>query len=588
MKLIKSILMVFAFVAFQITVLSQNKEGIIAFRNVNLITMTSEKVIANQTVLVNGNKIYKIGGSKEISIPEGSVIIDGTGKYLLPGLADMHIHFGASEWESSDANLYLANGVTTVRDLTQGSTVSSIKKWSEEFNSKKRIGPAIYNAWTIWGFESNIFETIPLIKSNGYNCLKVNSFLSLKDFFNVIKKAREMGIYTLGHIALPVSIDDVISSGLNELSHVEVLPLALVNNNRYDSIPKNERGSEMVKAMFALLEPAYNDKSGRELDKIKNMLGNEIAKFKGKDVTITTTLVCDESVALQYTNLQKIESRTDSKYIPIKFWDDLKNGREKNSFFRGKEWAAQMFYDLVKYSIGEIKRNGIKIVAGTDAGPFFMGIVPGFSLLDELKLIVESGYTPFEALSASTKDASKVIERMTGRDEFGTVEAGKRADLILLQNNPLENIDNIRNPLGVMTSGVWLDKNELVRLLDVKKKSIVTVLRDVWKNYSSVDSVIAAYKKLRDGNKYNEYFLSANSLTSIGYDLKKLGRNEDALIIFKLNAEEYPYNPNSFDCLGEIYLEMGDRQKAVEYYQQALKMDPSFDSSIKALKELGR
>lgn len=587
MKLIKSVLIVLAFFAVQIPVNSQNEEGMIAFRNVNLITMTSEKVIADQTVIVKGNNIYKIGSSKEVSVPEGAVIIDGKGKFLMPGLADMHVHFGERDWETPDANLFLANGVTTVRDLSQGS-FNSIKKWCEEFNSKKRLGPAVYNARTIWGWENNLLKIAPAAKENNYDCIKINSYLTKNAFCEIINEAKKLGIYTLGHIPCTINVADVAASGMNELSHIEVIVESLLFGPHYESIPSNNWDEKMVGDALALFETIHNDKSNVELNKIKVKLSGEVSELKGKDIAVTSTIVCDQAVYLQYNDPQKISAKPENKYIPQKYWDDLKNGEERNSFFRGKEWAAQLFYDLVRYTAAEIRKNKIRILAGTDSGPAFLGIVPGFSLIDELKLLVESGYSNYEALSSSTREASKIIEKMTGNDEFGTVEVSKRADLILLQNNPLDNIDNIRNPLGVMTAGVRLDKKELKLLLDVKKKSIVPVLRDVWKNYSNVDSVISVYKKLRDENKYNEYYITANSLTSIGYDLKKLGKNDVALRIFKLNAEEYPYNANSFDCLGEIYLEMGDKQKAVENYELALKMDPAFDSSIKALKELGR
>ena len=590
MKLIKSVLVVLAFFAVQIPVNSQNKEGLIAFRNVNLITMTSEKVIPYQTVLIKGNKIFEIGSSRETDIPEDAVIIDGTGKYLMPGLADMHVHFGERDWETPDANLFLANGVTTVRDLSQGS-FNSIKKWCEEFNSKKRLGPAIYNARTIWGWENNLLKIAPAAKENKYDCIKINSYLTKNAFYEIINEAKKLGIYTLGHIPCTINVSDVAASGMNELSHIEVIVESLLFGPHYEAISSNnfEKLDEEVKsASLKLLEAVHNDKSGTELNKIKVRLSEEVSKLKGKDFTITSTIAVEQSISWEFNDPQKIFESSGSKYISQKYLDDLKNGVVKNSNFKGKEWAAQLFYDLVRYTAAEIRKNKIRILAGTDSGPTFLGIVPGFSLIDELKLLVESGYSNYEALSSSTREASKIIEKMTGRDEFGTVEVSKRADLILLQNNPLDNIDNIRNPLGVMTAGVWLDKKELERLLDVKKKSIVPVLRDVWKNYSNVDSVISVYKKLRDENKYNEYYVTANSLTSIGYDLKKLGKNDVALRIFKLNAEEYPYNANSFDCLGEIYLEMGDKQKAVENYELALKMDPAFDSSIKALKELGR
>jgi tetratricopeptide (TPR) repeat protein len=559
---------------------------IIVFKNVNLISMTSAKVIPHQTVLIKGNTIFKIGNSKSLSTPKGAIIVDGNGKYLMPGLADMHVHFGLREWETPDANLFLANGVTTIRDLTQGESVSSIKKWCVDFNSKNRLGPTIYDAWTIWGNESQVMATVPLIKTNGYDCLKVNDFLSRADFFNVLKKAKESGIYTLGHIAYPVTIDDVIASGMEELSHVELLPIALIHDPQFDSVAKEQWGDEMLKRMFGLLGPVHQDQSGSGLQKVKARLAAEIRKLQGKDVVVTTTLVCDQAMALMYNDLKRISERPDSCYLAPRFWDDLKNGKEKNSFFRGREWAAQLFYDLVLYSMDEIRKNRIPIVAGTDTGPVFMGIVPGFSLHDELQLLIDCGYAPYEALSAATRDASKIIAKMTGRDEFGTIEPGKRADLLLLENNPLSNIASARNPLGVMTAGVWLDKGKLNELLQIKRKLVTPILREVAKKTSSAEAVVAEYEKLVGTNRLNDYYMGEPVLTTLGYDFLKLVMIDEAIKIFKFNVGEYPYAANVYDSLGEAYLKKGDKSLAIENYRKALSMDPSFESSRNALREL--
>ena len=190
----------------------QSAEGVTAFANVNLVSMTSAHRLPGQTVLIRGGTILRIGDSKSLPIPRGATVIDGTGKYLMPGLADMHVHSGTREWETPDYNLFLANGVTTVRDLTQGGPVASIKKWSADFNVKKRLGPTIYNAWTIWGWEPHATETVPIVKSNGYDCLKINSYFTRAEFFHIIQGAKEAGRYTIGHVPQPLSMEDVAAA----------------------------------------------------------------------------------------------------------------------------------------------------------------------------------------------------------------------------------------------------------------------------------------------------------------------------------------------------------------------------------------
>lgn len=560
--------------------------GMIAFRDVNLVPMASDASIAHQTVLVDGGRISRIGPSDRLEIPPAAVVIDGAGKYLIPGLADMHVHSGSPEWETPDLNLFLAHGVTTVRDLTQGPPTGSIRRVSDDLNSGRRLGPHMLNAWTIWGRESHAAETVPLVKANGYDCVKVNSFFTRAEFSALVRSARAAGLYTIGHVPLPLSMEDLLASGMDELSHIELLPIMLANDPAIESLPKSEWDQQMVERMFARLTAAREDTSGKALEEVEAQLGAMIAKLKGTGVTVTTTLVVDQAIALVYNDLSQIVRRPDSRYLHPLFWKLLMQGKEKNAYFRGREWGARMFYDLLVHSLGEMRRNGVPIVAGTDAGPIVFGIVPGSCLHDELRLLVECGYSPYEALAAATRDASKVAARMTGRDEFGTIEEGKRADLLLLEGNPLDDIAATRGISGVMIAGRWLPRAELDRLLEVRSQQGLKLLREVAGRTGNADSVIAEYRRLCRENDSNQYFLADYTLNNVAYEFLNRGRVDDAIRIFTLNSLEYPCSANVYDSLAEACLKKGDKASAIENYRKALTMDPSFESSRKALKEL--
>ncbi|HNX98020.1 MAG TPA: amidohydrolase family protein, partial [Candidatus Aminicenantes bacterium] len=436
-----------------------SREAVIAFRDVTVVPMTREVLLPHRTVLVRGGRILAIGDRRQ-AIPPGALVVDGRGRYLMPGLADMHVHCGTREWETPDFNLFLAGGVTTVRDLTQGGPVASIQRYRADFDAKRRLGPTIYDAWTVWGWEPNLAEIVPMVKANGYDGLKINSFLSRADFLRVVEQARQAGIYRIGHVPYPLTIEDV-AAGLDELSHLEMFPIMLINDPSFDRLPREKWEDEMLQRMIQLFTAAHEDASGQKLREIRERIAALIARLKGTGVVVTTTLICDQVLALTYNNLAEIVRRPDSGYLPANYWDDLMKGKEKNAYFRGREWAAQLFYDLLLFSLGEVRKNGIPIVAGTDCGPAFIAAAPGFALHQELKAIVGCGYSPFEALAAATRDASQVVARMTGRDEFGPVEAGKRADLLLLAGNPLTDVAAAEKPLGVMVAGVWLPRPEL-------------------------------------------------------------------------------------------------------------------------------
>lgn len=560
--------------------------GIVAFKNVLLIPMTSEKVLENQTVLVRGDRIFRVGPAESVEIPPEAVVVDGTGKYLMPGLADMHVHLVSKSWETPEANMFLANGVTTIRDLTQGTGAMSIKRWCEDFRSKKRLGPVTYNAWTIWGTEPNIAEIIPACKRNRYDCIKIDDYITKKEFYETVKRGRDSGLYVTGHIPYTVNVDVVVSAGMDELTHVELFPVVLASNliqGNKDKMPREKLDEEVITNAFKLLEPATRQNSPSYLDSLHRMLDREIAKLKGKNITVITTLVADEILALKYNDTLKLKSKPQNKYLPGRFWDDLRKGKDKNSYFIGHEKCADVFYDLVVYSLGQLKKNDIPLVAGTDAATI-LGIVPGFSLHDELQLLVKAGFSPYEAIRSATRDASQVIKKMTGEDDFGTIETGKRADLILLDRNPLEDISNIRRPAGVMASGTWLPEEKLRQLLEVKRKLAYPVLLEVMARTNSADSVIAGYKRLSANNDLNEYFLNEYSLTSVGYDLLTKNKPDDAIKILTVNAGEYPYAANPYYYLGEAYWAKDDKETAAGYFKKALSVDPNYDPAIKALQ----
>lgn len=559
----------------------------IVFRNVNLVPMTTNKVISGQTVVVADGKIARIGSARKISIPEGATVIDGAGKYLMPGLADMHTHLNDAMFEYPFFNLFLANGVTTIRDLAQGSP-PMVLHYRGEIESGTRLGPNILAAYTLWGWEKDLTGLVRGQRSLGYDCLKVNSYFSQAGFDTVMRETRRLEWYTLGHIPQMVRLDGVLAGGMNELSHIEELMIFEMLGIDWSKVTSNESFETQFIEAFHAACARYRDASA---DEIRAAFGDEVkravAKFKSKDISLTTTVVIHEDVMNKLVDLEKIKAAPYARYVAPKFWKDVAAGTDKHQqmIVKGDERAWYFVYELQNVLLQELRKAGVPLVLGTDVGPTFFSLVPGFAVHDELRLLAQNGFTPYEALSLATRRAGEVAGRMTGRNDFGTIEKGKRADLVLLERNPLENVDNARDPLGVMAGGRWLPRDTLAMLLTIKHKPILDMLKASYAD-GGIDAAMEAYRKLTEGNRYNEHRYGPGTLVQVGYLLLEDGKTDEALRVLRLNKEQYPADWNAWDSYGEACMKAGMKDEAIRSYERALEIDPTQENPRKMLREL--
>jgi hypothetical protein len=427
-------------------------ERMTAFKNVHLVPMTGEKIVESQTVLVKGDRILKIGPSNQIKIPRNAKVIDGQGAHLMPGLADMHVHL-RNDWPLSQLDMYLANGVTTVRDLDGR---DFMLHWRDEIKTGQRSGPTIYvSALTIRGYEKNPSELV-LKRNSGYDCIKLYSYLSKEDFQKVMEITKKHKLYTIGHIPFAVGLDGVIAAGMDEIAHVEELSFELIDFDR----TKNLKPEEWLPYIINNAIQQKKLSSGFDVKDLNNdqreRLSSIISTLKFANIPVCTTLVVDDVIVQKLFEPDEFLARPQSTYLPQKYKQAFLQGKEKHQIqFKGIEDLAPFKYQLDKTLLVVLHRAGIPLVLGTDAGTGAMGIV--FSIHDELRILVENGFTPYEAILAGTVNASKVVAAMTGRNDSGTIEVGKRADFILVNKNPLEDITHIRDKRGVMAGGEWYE-----------------------------------------------------------------------------------------------------------------------------------
>ena len=402
----------------------------IVINHVTVIDTRTGAANADLTVVVVGEKIKALGPAVEA--PSDARVIDGKDKFLIPGLWDMHVHLR----EEGFLGLLAANGITGVREM--GNDPSQISRWRRMTADGKIIGPRIVMAGLImdgpepmWPTisdsiksESDARKAVQNAKKNGWDFIKVYQGLTREAYFAILDEAKRQGLIVAGHVPSAITAGEASDAGQKSIEHFGGV---LIASGRDYS---NERAS----ALFA--------------------------KFVKNGTWQDPTLVVKH--ALAYINELQQANDERLKYIPARLkerWDPERdfrlNNRPPQYFTRQKNlFAANL--ELVR----AMSNAGVKFLAGTDLGNPY--IFPGFSLHDELALLVSAGLTPLEALQTATINPAEFLGLL---DSHGTVEIGKTADLVLLEANPVEEINNVRKIAAVFVRGQYLGQAELKKIL---------------------------------------------------------------------------------------------------------------------------
>jgi hypothetical protein len=471
-----------------------------AIIHVNLVPMTEEKILLDQTVITKESQIIAIGPTRQVAIPDNSTVIDGSNLYLMPGLADMHIHTDTrwlnGGWPVSPLDLFLASGVTTIRDFgPRGAPPDYALRWRNEIKKGRLRGPTLYAAGPIlYGPVDNAEKIVRVQKEQGFDFVKLYSFLSAAEFNDAITTAQNLNLYTAGHIPFAVGLDGVLSAGMNEIAHIEELDFELLDFDRSRKLGHAQWFRYILQAASDQMG-SYADSS---MDEIKRSYQTQIKKIilqlKASDTPLCTTLTVGDVVFKKLFHPDRLASETTSGYLPYSFFELLEQGKNRHQIqFKGYEDFAPIHFNLNQLLLRELHKGGVTLVLGTDAGPMHMGLVPGFSVHDELRIMVKNGLTPYEALRLATVNAAEVINKMTGEGNFGTIAIGKNADLVLLNGNPLDDIQNTKKIQGVMASGQWFDKPALQEMT-VPGIPVTAAVKHVYEqdktHYTSFDIVI--------------------------------------------------------------------------------------------------
>ncbi|MFY9553352.1 MAG: amidohydrolase family protein [Blastocatellia bacterium] len=450
--------------------LRQPAPTVLAIIHVTVIDVTGagEEAAPDQTVIIKSDRISSIGKTGEVPIPKGATTVDATGKFLIPGLWDMHVHTLQEGRPEIFFPLFIASGVTGVRDM--GSPLGDFKgitSLRERIGGGKLLGPRIIAAGPIVDGPSPMFPELSIavagetearqvvndLKSVGADFIKVYSLLNRDAYFAVADEAKRRDIPFAGHVPESVSAAEASNAGQRSIEHLSGVRLAC-------STSETELRTELLEAratsdaslLYRALRHVYTKSTETYNEEKAEAL---FARFVENETWQVPTLVVARFLA-------KLNKSTNPAQTAAEASLKLTSDRENDPRLKGLTTddlaplseSAQNASDLV----GAMRRAGVKFMAGTDApNPF---VIPGRSLHDELALLVQAGFTPMEALQSATRNPAIYLGKL---DTLGTIEEGKVADLVLLDANPLGDITNTRKIWAVIIGGkivpkTWLEE----------------------------------------------------------------------------------------------------------------------------------
>ncbi|NGP77921.1 amidohydrolase family protein [Balneolaceae bacterium YR4-1] len=416
-----------------------------AFTDITVIPMTGDELLENYTVIVEGDRILEVGPAQDISVNEETTVINGNGKFLMPGLAEMHGHvpptdppanapsYFTDQYVEHTLFLYVAAGITTVRGMLGWPNQLELK---EKVNNGEMIGPNLYLAGPSFNGNSidsprQAREKVKTQSEEGWDLLKIHPGLTRAEYDAMAETANSLDIRFGGHVPEDVGIEHALEMGQETMDHID---------GYYRWLQQYE-------------QPEWESR-----------MQQIISKTIEAEVWIVPTQALWETV-IGAADFEAMQQYDELKYIPTALRKNYfgyasrqmeeQTESEREQALKEAEWRRKL--------LAEMNRRNVRILMGTDAPQLFS--VPGFSIHRELPHMEAAGMSPYEILKSGTVN---VGEYFKNEDTFGTVAKGQRADLLLLNANPLNDLDHLKNHAGVMVQGRWYSRE----MIDAKLKEI--------------------------------------------------------------------------------------------------------------------
>jgi imidazolonepropionase-like amidohydrolase len=430
----------------------------LALTHVTVIDTNGGGLLADMTVVVDGKRIVEVARSVGFSPTRGTSVIDAHGKYLIPGLWDMHVHTVFGDWVPSNEKvtlpLFVANGITGVRDM--GGDLEVLKQWRAKIAAGSLLGPQMIIAGPMLdGPVPHFPSSAPVanaadgrrvvdeLKSQGVDFIKIQSYIPRDGYFAAADEAKKLGMIFVGHVPDAIRASEASNAGQRSIEHFTGI---------FEGCSTIE--DQLIKGPKSL---------GRNVSTYDATRARELIALMAKNQTWQVpTLVWEHGQWL----VDDIDLSHDplTRYAP-KTWTDKTWPMFVSSILEEMDTdplpVRKQFFQMELDMTLAMYRAGVPFMAGTDTAAG-VHIFPGFSLHDELGWFVRAGLTPIQALQTATRNPAQFLGRLS---DMGSVEKGKIADLVLLDANPLEDIANTKRIRAVVLAGRYFSRADLDLML---------------------------------------------------------------------------------------------------------------------------